>query len=79
MQTSPPRTGAPVEFAARGGLELALHTHDIASGLGVPFRPADDLCRRLLDTTADYPGHAAAAPPGDAWTALLVRSGRPAG
>ena len=34
----------PVDFAPRGGLELVLHAHDVATGLGVPFGPPADAC-----------------------------------
>lgn len=65
-----PRTGDPQDFAARGGLELILHAHDVCSGLGVPFDPPRDLCERLLTHTGGQPAE-------DPWQALLDRSGRP--
>jgi uncharacterized protein (TIGR03083 family) len=81
-QRPAPTTGSPIEFAARGALELALHGHDIASGLGVRLRPDDAICRRLFDSTATWPGvaqRATAQHPrtGDPWADLIVRSGRP--
>jgi hypothetical protein len=67
----------PEDFAARGGLELILHAHDVCSGLGLAFDPPQDLCRRLFDHTRDWPGHAATVEPtDDAWSDLLRRSGR---
>ena len=39
----------------RGGLELALHGHDVCAGLGVPFDPPTDLCERLRAHTQDWP------------------------
>jgi hypothetical protein len=70
--------GRPADFAARGGLELVLHGHDICTGLGLPYEPPADTSRRLWAHTADWPGHAAAvAPTGDVWGDLLARSGRP--
>jgi hypothetical protein len=35
-------------FAAMGVLETAVHTGDIARGLGVTWRPDDDVCARVL-------------------------------
>ncbi len=73
------RVAGPAAFAPRGGLELALHAHDVCSGLRVAFAPPADVCARLLESTAGWPGEGALdAPTGDPWTDLLVRSGRPA-
>lgn len=72
-----PETGVPNDFAARGGHELVLHGHDVCSGLGVPFAPPLDLCRRLFAHTLGWPGQAAVAPGDDSWADLLERSGRP--
>jgi hypothetical protein len=70
--------GAPADFAARGGLELVLHGHDVCSGLGVAYEPDADACRRLFAHTADWPGHAVpVSPTDDIWGDLLTRSGRP--
>lgn len=67
----------PEDFPARGGLELILHAHDVSSGLGIPFDPPRDLCRRLFDHTRDWPGHAGVVEPtDDPWSDLLRRSGR---
>lgn len=69
----------PAPFAPRGGLELALHAHDVCSGLGVPFVPPTDVCARLFVSTAGWPGAVEGfTRSGDPWTDLLVRSGRPA-
>lgn len=67
----------PGDFAARGGLELILHAHDVCRGLGVGFDPPQDLCRRLWHHTSGWPGHATEVEPtDDAWTDVLRRSGR---
>jgi len=72
-----PVTGAPIEFAARGALEMVLHGHDVASGLGVHLRLPDDLARRLLGSTDGWPGAVPLGATGDAWSDLIARSGRP--
>jgi hypothetical protein len=48
-------TRGPEDFAPRGALELLLHGHDVASGLGVAFDPPDDVCARLRDHTRGWP------------------------
>ena len=68
--------GAPHDFAARGGLELILHAHDVCAGLGVPFDPPLDLCARLREHTRDWPGARDTAATADPWSDLLERSGR---
>jgi hypothetical protein len=73
------RTGGPLEFAARGALEMILHAHDVCSGLGIAFDPPPGLCRRLFESTAGWPGGVEIEPTSDPWADLLVRSGRPAG
>ena len=77
-------TAAPREFAARGGLELILHTHDIAAGLELRFLPDPALCGRLREQTRDWPSPVTRQRPikpwpdsGDPWSDLLERSGRP--
>jgi hypothetical protein len=76
-QRPQPTTAAPRDFAARGGLELILHAHDVCSGLGVPFAPPQDLCRRLWQHTQDWPGNVEdVEATDDAWADLLRRSGR---
>jgi len=69
--------GRPVDFAARGALEMILHAHDVCTGLGVVFDPPRDVCLRLRDTTNDWPGQAKLPPTDDPWSDLLERSGRP--
>jgi hypothetical protein len=76
-QSPQPATGTPEQFAARGGLELALHAYDVCEGLGVAFRPPDDLCRRLWANTPMWIHQGTDPPTEDAWADLLERSGRP--
>jgi len=72
-----PVVTGPAPFAPRGGLELALHAHDVSTGLDVPFEPPAPVCARLLASTAGWPGAAAEPATDDPWADLLVRSGRP--
>ncbi|MFD3538931.1 maleylpyruvate isomerase N-terminal domain-containing protein [Streptomyces sp. NPDC058662] len=60
----------PAGFAAMGVAEVLLHTHDIATGLGVPWRPAESLCAVVLRRL--FPD----APPGDPDRVLLWCTGR---
>jgi hypothetical protein len=53
FQGPPPVLGGPADFVPRGGVELALHAHDVCAGLGIEFEPDADLARRLRDHTAD--------------------------
>jgi hypothetical protein len=76
-----PGTGTPPDFAARAALELVLHAHDVASGLGVPFEPPADACARLRDHTRGWPhwwapGWSPAPTTDDPWADLLAASGR---
>jgi hypothetical protein len=71
----------PVDFAARGALELLLHGHDVCAGLSVPLEPPNDLCTRLINHTRGWPHWTAPGwgpPPrtGDGWADLLAGSGR---
>ena len=70
-------TGTPPDFAARGGLELILHAHDVCAGLEVVFVPPPELCDRLWHHTDGWPGQGSAATSDDRWADLLARSGRP--
>jgi hypothetical protein len=72
-------------YVAMDCLDLLVHGHDVASGLGIPYEPPDDLCcvvsARLLPWL-DISGGAWQAmlrytgrigPPGDdSWTVLKV-------
>jgi hypothetical protein len=71
----------PADFVPRGGFELALHGHDVCTGLGVAFRPPTGLCERLREHTRAWPYWSSPgwSPPtmtGDPWTDLVVSSGR---
>lgn len=73
-------TGAPADFLPRAALELLLHAHDVSVGLGVPFEPPVDACRRLREHTRPWPmwslvWHELAATD-DPWGDLLAASGR---
>jgi len=69
----------PRDFLPRAGLELILHAHDVCVGLGTPFEPPDDLCRRLRQHTLDWPlwlRWNGLAETDDAWADLLRGAGR---
>ncbi|HSO95366.1 MAG TPA: maleylpyruvate isomerase N-terminal domain-containing protein [Acidimicrobiia bacterium] len=65
-------TIGPEAFAAMGAAELLLHTDDIATGVGVRFVPAEELCRPILDRL--FPDVDAAG--AGAWTSLRWAMGR---
>ncbi len=74
-------TRGPEDFAPRGALEMVLHGHDVALGLGVAFEPPPDVCARLRDHTRGWPHWSApgwSEPPttDDPWSDLLRGSGR---
>jgi hypothetical protein len=69
-------TAAPQDFAPRGALELIVHTHDISTGLGIPFDPPRDLCSRLFAHTRNWPQEVI-EPTDDSWSDLLASRGRP--
>jgi hypothetical protein len=72
-----PHLAPPADFVPRAGLELALHGHDVAAGLGVPFEPAAGVAQRLRDHTRTWPFWRAPLGTGaDAWADLLRTSGR---
>ncbi|WP_156722585.1 maleylpyruvate isomerase N-terminal domain-containing protein [Streptomyces apocyni] len=56
VRTTPPETRAfhsfgvsdPAGFAAMGVVETLVHTHDLATGLGLDWTPPADLCARAL-------------------------------
>ncbi|WBP91412.1 maleylpyruvate isomerase N-terminal domain-containing protein [Kitasatospora cathayae] len=60
----------PEGFAAMGIAETLLHTHDITQGLGIAWRPPEDLCAAVLNRL--FPD----APPGDPVQVLLWSTGR---
>ncbi|BCL21261.1 GNAT family N-acetyltransferase [Streptomyces tuirus] len=58
-------------FAAMGVVEVLLHTHDIAEGLGVSYEPAPELCDFVLGRIFPH------VQPGPApWPTLLWATGR---
>ncbi|MET9411453.1 GNAT family N-acetyltransferase [Streptomyces sp. NPDC002935] len=59
-------------FAAMGVAEVLLHTHDIAEGLGLPYRPPSELCTWVL--TRIFP-HVRPEPDAP-WSTLLWATGR---
>ena len=61
----------PAGFAAMGVVETLVHTHDVASGLGLTWTPPADLCDRVLARL--FPD---APPGGDRWQTLLWATGR---
>jgi hypothetical protein len=78
---SEPRLGAPADFVPRGGLELALHAHDVCAGLGIGFEPDVDVARRLRDHTAGWAMWTnefgrPVVPTDDPWGDLLLVAGR---
>lgn len=63
----------PSGFAAMGVAETLLHTHDITSGLGLPWRPPAELCRLVLDRLFPHAPQEPAAHPAEV---LLWCTGR---
>ncbi|XVV02268.1 maleylpyruvate isomerase family mycothiol-dependent enzyme [Actinosynnema sp. CA-248983] len=61
----------PAGFAAMGSVELLVHTHDAARGLGVPFEPPADLAARVLRRL--FPESPVDTDP---WQTLLWATGR---
>ena len=77
----PVETRPPADFAPRAGLELVLHGHDVAAGLGVAYEPPADVCARLRDHTRDWRHwNGGAWPPltitDDPWGDIVTASGR---
>ena len=72
--------GEPPDFVPRAAVELMLHAHDIAAGLGIEFEPPPDLCRRLREHTRPWPMWGIYWKPlgdsDDPWGDLLTASGR---
>ncbi|MCP2163555.1 Mycothiol maleylpyruvate isomerase N-terminal domain [Goodfellowiella coeruleoviolacea] len=60
----------PTGFAAMGVAETLLHTHDITQGLGLTWRPPEDLCAAVLGRLLPD------APAGDPAQVLLWATGR---
>ncbi|WP_433467591.1 maleylpyruvate isomerase N-terminal domain-containing protein [Spirillospora sp. CA-128828] len=58
-------------FAAMGILETVVHTHDLAEGLGLPWKPPADLCARVLGRLFPDAPHDT-----EPWPTLLWATGR---
>ncbi len=58
-------------FAAMGVIEVLVHMHDVAGGLGLDWNPPADLCAGAIERL--FPG---APTETDPWTALLWSTGR---
>jgi hypothetical protein len=61
----------PEGFAAMGIVEILVHTHDVAAGLGLTWAPPAQLCDRVLARL--FPG---APTDPDRWRTLLWATGR---
>jgi hypothetical protein len=76
-----PKVGRPPDFLPRAATELALHAHDVCTGLALPFAPPPGAMERLRDHTRDWQmwslldGPALGATD-DPWTDMLRASGR---
>ncbi|MFE6872037.1 hypothetical protein ACFVFS_36535 [Kitasatospora sp. NPDC057692] len=67
----------PAGFVAMSLVETLVHVHDVAEGLGLPWEPPADVCRRTLarlfpDVVRDTAPEPAAGP----WPTLLWATGR---
>ena len=58
-------------FTALGIAEVLVHTHDVAEGLGLRYRPDPDVCTRVLERL-----HRDLEPHDDPWRLLLWATGR---
>lgn len=63
----------PEGFAAMAVVETAVHTHDIAQGLGLEWSPPGELCERALKRLFPH-----VPLDGDPWETLLWATGRAA-
>ncbi|HEY2796204.1 MAG TPA: hypothetical protein VGJ28_27810, partial [Micromonosporaceae bacterium] len=61
----------PEGFAAMGVAEVLVHVHDVATGLGLTWKPDAELCDRVLQRL--FPD---APRDGDRWDTLLWATGR---
>ena len=74
-------TAGREDFPPRAAMELALHAHDVCTGLGVAFEPPADLAFRLREHTRPWPmwsgaGGWSLGRTDDPWGDLLAGSGR---
>jgi hypothetical protein len=72
--------GAREDFLPRAAIELALHGHDVCTGLAVPFEPSVAVAYRLREHTRPWPLWSIAwdglGETDDPWGDLLAASGR---
>jgi len=76
-----PMARPAADFLPRCAMELVLHGHDVAQGLGVAMEPPAEAIQRFIEHTADfpvwsYPGWSPVMATGDPWGDLLVATGR---
>ncbi len=64
----------PEGFAAMGCVEMLIHSHDLASGLGLRLVPPPWLCHKVVARL--FPPTAVALDDVDPWTALLWSTNR---
>ncbi len=82
VRTSPPTTRAfhptgradPEGFAAMGCVEVLIHGHDLARGLGLDLVPPPALCANVIARM--FPHSTASLTDVDPWTALLWATDR---
>ncbi|GGN26753.1 GNAT family N-acetyltransferase [Streptomyces fuscichromogenes] len=67
----PFRSADRAGFAAMGIAEVLLHTHDMATGLEIPYRPAEELAEAVLGHLFPH-----VQPGPTAWQTLLWATGR---
>lgn len=67
----PFRSADRAGFAAMGVAEVLLHTHDMAQGLGLPYRPAEELAESVLSFLFPH-----VQPGPTSWETLLWATGR---
>jgi hypothetical protein len=66
------------DWCARAGYELAVHTHDTVSGTGIDWALSPDIARSIVESQAlwMFDRNRAEGATRDAWTCLLLGSGR---
>jgi hypothetical protein len=69
---------ALTDWCARASFELAIHTHDVISGLAGVFAPPPQICGAILESDSLWMlDREQANAESDPWLALLRGSGRP--
>jgi hypothetical protein len=65
------------DWAARGAYEVAVHAHDVLSGLAIAFEVPATICTGIIASPGMwFIDRARAADAADPWSALLLGSGR---